>query len=98
MNVLDFQTYTLYFTPSFSLSLTTLEVSAKGLSDDGYTTYTYCPDYDFQHYIRIFDCRDDIYSPTISIDDDINPYMIFHSLQTINGIDYLCFKLISVEK
>ena len=79
-------------------SLDYMEVSSKGTSTDGYTTYTYYPGYSFEDYIKIFDMRDDIYAPTISDGDDIYPYMIFIGVQTINGTDYLCFQLISVDK
>lgn len=74
------------------------KVSDKDTSLDGYTTYYIYPDTQWKDTIVIFDCRDDVYSPTISRGDYIEPYMIFTGVQTINGTDYLCFNLISVDK
>ena len=75
-----------------------IEISTKGQSSDGYITYISIPNEDWQGYILLFDMRDDTYSPTISIGDEIYPYMIFTGVQTINGIDFVCFWLISVDK
>ena len=81
-----------------SYSPSGFDVAFKGISNDGYTTYRNFPDYDFIEYIHIFDCRDDIYSPTISEGDRIYPYVIYIGVQTISGTDYVCFQLISVDK
>jgi hypothetical protein len=75
-----------------------VRVSAKGVSSDGYTTYIIYPNQEWQGNILLFDMRDDIYYPTISIGDHIYPYMIYTGIQTINGYDYVCFLLISVDK
>jgi hypothetical protein len=72
-------------------------VSSKGTSSDGYVTYI-CERSSISEYILLFDCRDDVYSPTISQNDSICPYMIFTGIQTLNGRDYICFNLISVDK
>ena len=70
----------------------------KGLSSDGYTIYYYYPMFNFENYIILFDMRDDINSPTIKQGDSIYAYMIFEGVQTLDGIDYACFDLISVDK
>lgn len=75
-----------------------IDINRKGVSDDGYTTYYRFPNQDWQGYLLFFDMRDNIYSPTISVGDDIIPYVIFNGVQTINGIDYITFLLISVDK
>ena len=73
-------------------------VSYKGMSTDGYPTYIITPRTSSQDYLLIFDYRDDVYNPTISIGSGIAPYMIFTGIQTLDGIDYLCFNMISVDK
>lgn len=77
--------------------VTNRRVISKGVSNDGYTTYK-LNSVNNKMKIHIFDLRDDVYSPTISQDDFITPYMIFNGVQTINGIDYICFSMISVDK
>jgi hypothetical protein len=72
-------------------------VSSKGTSSDGYVTYV-SERSSVGEYMLLYDYRDDVYSPTISKNDSIYPYMIFTGVQTINGIDYICFYLISVDK
>ncbi len=91
-----------YTTSKYNVDLTTgeriplyLEVWSKGTSSDGYTFYEIHTE---DEYLLLFDLRDDIYAPTISKGDNIYPYMIFNEMQTISGIDYLCFSLISVDK
>ena len=73
-------------------------VGGKGVSLDGFTIYYGYSEYDWIPDMVLFDLRDDIYSPTISVGDDIYPYMIFSGVQTIDGTDYVCFNLISVDK
>lgn len=66
-----------------------VEVKEKGMSTDGYTTYilgTNC---------LVFDLRDDIYYPTISVGNKVICYVIFTGVQTCNGIDFACFNLIA---
>lgn len=76
-----------------------IEVSYKGTSSDGYTTYTVVPtDSRFEEHLLFFDMRDDIYAPTVSQGDYIYPYMIYIGVQTLSGTDYVCFQLISLDK
>lgn len=70
------------------------QVADKGILNDGSTAYM-CKS---NEYFIVFDCRDDVYSPTISKGDWICPYMIFEGIQTVDGIDFLCFGLVSVDK
>jgi hypothetical protein len=89
-----------WFYPSISsvdYHPTHIKVYSKGISSDGYITYV-CKSSSSDEYILLFDYRDDVYSPTISQNDSICPYMIFTGVQTSNGIDYSCFYLISVDK
>lgn len=72
-----------------------IDVDEKGVTTDEYVYYI--DDFSGTNLL-IYDLRDDVYSPTISEEDDIIPYMIFNGIQTINGTDYLCFDLISVDK
>ena len=74
-----------------------LEIFAKEVSD-GYTAYEIYSLYEGKDYIIIFDLRDDVYSPTISMGDYICPYLIFLGIETIGNFDCLCFSMISVEK
>lgn len=74
------------------------KVYDKGISTDGYTYYDIYNSH-LNAIVRIYDFRDDVYSPTISADDYINPYMIFNGVQTsLSGNDYLSFVLICVDK
>lgn len=75
-----------------------IEITSKSISNDGYTTYYSYPNEDWQGYLLFFDMRDDIYYPTVSKGDRIHVYVIFNGVQTINGIDYITFKLISLDK
>lgn len=81
-----------YHTPA------SMVVDWKSMSNDGYTTYHNFPTNHSFEYILLFDCRDDIYSPTISEGEGIYAYMIFLGVQTINGTDHVCFQLISADK
>ncbi|MBR5157295.1 MAG: hypothetical protein IKW59_05970 [Clostridia bacterium] len=70
------------------------EVTTKGVSNDGYTTYK-----NYQCEMLLFDMRDDIYSPTISQGDYLQTtYMIYTGVQTLNGIDFACFRLIAIDR
>ena len=72
------------------------KVYQKGTSMDGYTTYLNAYG---NTYVLLFDMRDDVYSPTISQGNNIDEaYVIFIGVQTIDGIDYACFQLISLTK
>lgn len=43
--------------------------------------------------------RDDVYSPTISVGDFIQPYLIFDGVRTTSdGVDYLVFNMLAVKK
>lgn len=73
-------------------------VEYKNLSSDGYPCYT-CEMSNPFPGIRIYDFRDDIYSPTISTGNYLSAYAIFRGIQTDDwGDDYLVFWLISCEK
>lgn len=74
-----------------------LYVCSKDKSSDGYTVYKVKDKSSYEGDIILFDKRDDIYSPTISIDDAIVPYMMFKGVQTLGGIDYVCFDLIAIK-
>lgn len=74
-----------------------LYVCSKDTSTDGYTIYNVRDKSSYKGDIILFDKRDDIYSLTISIDDSIVPYMIFKGVQTLDGIDYVCFDLIAIK-
>lgn len=72
-----------------------IDVDIKGETTDGYVYYE---NQFLGENLILYDLRDDVYSPTISEEDDIIPYMIFVGIQTANGTDYLCFDMISVDK
>ena len=73
----------------------TFYVHEKFTTSDGYLAYA---NNTHGQQIILFDYRDDPYAPTIAEKNAIWPYAIFEGVQTVNGDDYLCFKLISVDK
>lgn len=72
------------------------ECTYKGTSDDGYPYYE-CTDY-YDGNAVIYDFRDDPYFPNIQKGDAFTPYVIFKGIRTRNGIDWLVFWMISVDK
>ena len=74
-----------------------LEIGDKGATADGYFAYLIYYE-GLMPPMLIFDYRDDVYSPTISVGDIVVPYMIFTGVQTVNGLDCICFNLISADK
>jgi len=82
------------FHPGDNFIIATIEIDNKNVSTDGYIYYT---DSSYSGDKLIFDYRDDVYYPTLSVNEFIVPYMIFSGVQTINGTDYLCFQLIAVD-
>lgn len=106
LNIMDLRTirehpgdYTnRHFTMSYLV-----QVTDKGTTADGYTAYEIVQENSalLENYIPpmlLFDYRDDVYSPTISVGDYITPYMIFTGMQTIDGIDILGFALVTADK
>lgn len=73
----------------------TFFVEEKFTTSDGYLAYA---NNVYGQQIILFDYRDDPYAPTIAEKNTIWPYAIFEGVQTVNGDDYLCFTLISVDK
>ncbi len=69
-------------------------VDNKFISSDGYPCYV-----DESRNIRIYDYRDDVNYPTISMNNKIEAYAIFRGMQTnASGTDYLVFWLITANK
>ena len=74
-----------------------ISIQGKDSTVDGYPIYYAKPNN--RHDVIIIDMRDDVYSPTISVGDFIQPYLIFDGVRTTSdGVDYLVFNMLAVKK
>lgn len=72
---------------------TLFHIDEKGVTDDGYTYYA-----DYSNKMLIYDLRDDIYNPTLSVGNYITTYMCYLGVMTADGTDYACFDMLAVDK